>query len=217
MEILEVEQRSDLWKMLKIGRFTASEFHKLMTDPRSKTDKESGNLSESAKTYVMDKVAEGLTGVSNEIDTFATRWGIENEPIAKELYSEVFGVKVREVGFCRYDEYVGCSPDGLVGSDGGLEIKCPYNSSKHIEYLLLNDVESFKKKCTEYYWQIQGCLMVTGREWWDFVSFDRRFKGVLKFKQLRIYPNTDDIELLKSRLNKAIEYKKSIEDMINSN
>ncbi len=80
---------------------------------------------------------------------------------------ELIGEPVQEVGFCVSDcGRFGCSPDGLVGEDGLVEIKCPIIST-HVEYLL-----KCKDECpTDYFQQTQGQILVTGRKWVDFVSY----------------------------------------------
>lgn len=86
-----------------------------------------------------------------------------------------FGEQIERVGLIMTDDgTVGCSPDGLLGEDGGIEIKCPY-SETHIKYLLDNKLPA------DYAAQVHGSLYVTGREWWKFVSYRRGFPAfVLK-------------------------------------
>jgi hypothetical protein len=92
--------------------------------------------------------------------------GAELEGEAIEFYEFTKGVEVQKVGLCYQDEQkkYGCSPDGLIGEDGGLELKCPL-AKTHASYFLA------KKLPTAYFQQVQGSLFITGREWWDFMSY----------------------------------------------
>ena len=117
---------------------------------------------------MLNLIAERLSGISqNGYVNAAMEWGIENEPHARNAYEMETGNLVTEIGFVELNEYVGCSPDGLIGDDGMVEIKCP-NTSTHIEYILDGRVPP------EYVLQIQTQLWVANRHWNDFVSFDPR-------------------------------------------
>lgn len=206
-KVVDIDQRSEEWHKLRMGRFTCSEIHKLMTEPRSKIAKEAGELSETAKTYVMEKVAETITGHRHEISGPALAWGEEWEPYAKTMYEQVFDM-VQEIGFL-HDDYLGGSPDGLVGEKGGIEIKCPFNQGVHLANLLLTP-ETFKAERKEYYWQIQGYLKLTGRDWFDFVSFDHRFPEEYCMQVIRIQRNEDDILLMVDKVEKACKMRDEI-------
>ena len=117
--------------------------------------------------------------------------GIELEAEAKGLYSLITSSKLQDKGFC-LNNGVGCSPDAFVGKPGLLEVKCPIMST-HIGYLLEN------KLPIEYFQQVQGQLLVTGREWCDFLSYypglkpliirvqrDEKFLKILA-KELKIF------------------------------
>lgn len=184
-------QNSPEWYNARLFHFTSSELHKLMTEPRSAADKAAGKLSATAETYVLDKVAEYLTnGLCldyKERFSKETDWGNAYEEVAREVYEKRMGVSVELCGFLPYGEDFGGSPDGLVGDDGIIEIKCPYNSSVHAAYLLMMSAEDLRRVRPEYYAQIQGNLLVTGRKWADFVSFDPRMQNdVFALKVLRI-------------------------------
>ena len=137
MQILEAEQGSDEWLAARLGRPSASQFHKLITS--------TGKPSASADSYINTMIAERLLGKSEPF--FVT----DNE--------------VQEVGFILDNSgEFGCSPDGLVGEDGGIEIKCPAPHN-HVAW-------SRKKVCpSKHYAQVQGCMWITGRDWWDFMSY----------------------------------------------
>lgn len=207
------QQRSEEWFAQRMGRFTSSEFYKLMTSPKSKSE----ILSEGAKTYVMEKVAETLTGQSKpSFDSLAMSWGTENEPQAREWYTKLSGSMVEECGFIQHGEHAGGSPDGLVGTDGGIEIKCPYISSNHVAHLEITDNESMLSTAKDYYWQMQSLMFFSGRKWWDFVSCDPRFPLPAGFHIVRIFADKEHHDLIQSKLKAAIDLKLSIIERISN-
>jgi putative phage-type endonuclease len=164
-------QRTAEWRQDRLGRFTASRFDDLLTEPRSKADRDAGRLSNTAESYVLGCIGEILTELpADEIETAAMRWGTDHEDDARTAYCLRRGVSVEQVGFVVHPEldYVGCSPDGLVGDDGLIEIKCPFTSREHVRTLVDRCVPD------QYVAQVQGQLWVTGRRWCDFVSYDPR-------------------------------------------
>lgn len=161
-----VEQGSQEWHEQRLGMVTASRFKDVMTNGRG-----TGTMGATAYSYMYDLIAEKLTGVVQDaVDNHAVRWGNDNEPQARAMYAYQTGYSVDKVGFIKHPtiEGVGGSPDGLIGVDGGVEIKCPKSSRIHFTYMEKGGVPK------EYFWQVQGLLWITGREWWDFVSFDPR-------------------------------------------
>jgi hypothetical protein len=197
-------QRNDEWFKSRMGRFSCSQLHRLMTEPKSKADKEAGKLSEGANTYIMECIAEKITGLPAKEDFTSkyTEWGIENEPIAIGIYDELQKVKVNQQGYIPYGENFGGSPDGLIEATGGVEIKCPYTITNHLNHILSADL---KKDCKEYYWQMIGYLLITGREWWDFVSYHPHYPGKYQFHRKRIIAADlqEDIQLAEAKLNQA--------------
>jgi len=131
-------QRSDAWRDVRAGRFTASEIFKLMGDPRSKEARAAGEWSETATTYILTKVAEELTGqVHQASNAFPLVYGTDMEPQAKEYFTTVTGKEIKFAGFKLFTDHSGGSPDGYVDDDAILEIKCPFNSANQINYLRL--------------------------------------------------------------------------------
>lgn len=156
MEIVNCEQRSEEWFKLRTGVITASAAHKFA-------------YSQQRKTYFYQILSERLTGKSVPLPINEyMEWGIKYEPNALEWYKQKTGHAVEEVGFVFMDDskLIGCSPDGMVGEDGLVEIKCPMTKT-HVQYI----VEGPK---LEYRRQMQFQMMVTGRQWCDFVTFDPR-------------------------------------------
>jgi predicted phage-related endonuclease len=163
-------QRTDKWKLDRAGKFTGSRFADLLA--RSKPDKD--GKTRPLKAYhdlILDLATERFTGSPIEGPTgLALAWGTDVEPFAREAYELETGNTVIESEFIQHPfyEFVGCSPDGLIGDKGGLEIKSPKSPRVHLERLIDKQIPQ------EYIPQVQGCMWVTGREWWDFVSFDPR-------------------------------------------
>lgn len=184
MNIINLSQRSPEWFKARCGIPTASNFDKIVTSD--------GKPSKQRTKYMYQLVGEKLGGTIEETyQNFAMLRGVEMEHEARCLY-EIVGQPVQEVGFCLSDcGRFGCSPDGLVEGNGGIEIKCPIIST-HVEYLL----KCQEEMPSDYFQQVQGCLFITGREWWDFVSY---FPG-LKPLIIREEPNDTFQRLLKKEL-----------------
>jgi hypothetical protein len=159
----DVEQRSDAWFEQRRGMVTASVVGKLVT-PR--TIKPASN--DDSRALVAHLVAERITGWTDPTFISADMWrGIEHEPFAREKYATHNGYAVTEVGFMVRDDWgfsIGYSPDGLVEDDGLLEVKCP-RAKTHLATILADAVPEHHMA------QLQTGLLVSGRQWIDFVSF----------------------------------------------
>jgi putative phage-type endonuclease len=157
-----MEQRSEEWFQARLGKVTASRVADVLAKIKS-------GESASRRNYKIQLVSERLTGEKQE--TYinqAMQDGIDREAFARDRYVQQFG-EVEEVGFIKHPTLeAGASPDGMVGDDGILEIKCPMGST-HTETLMTQDVPS------RYVPQIQFQLLVTGRKWCDFVSYNPMF------------------------------------------
>jgi len=161
MIIHNCQQGSDEWLALRLGKITASKFNAVLAKGQGKT----------RRAHMVQLAAEILTGEQQEgYSNGAMEWGTEQEPFAREYYESLNDCVVGQVGFVELSEWVGVSPDGLVGEDGLIEIKCP-NSTTHITTILSDKFPSTYKP------QIQGQLWVTGGKWCDFVSYDPRIKN----------------------------------------
>ena len=209
MEKNRIVHGTDAWHIARSGKFTPSELYRLMTEPKSKQE----TISEGAKTYVKEKIAETLTvDISNEKMFYgnnATEWGNSYEGEAIELFCDMINTEIILPGFINYDDNFGGTPDGLARDNiFGIEVKCPYNPSIHLDNLLLDSV-AFKKERKEYYWQIQGYSLITGIENWYFISYDPR-QIDYKIKILPIKRNEDDIRLIKEKLQLANDYKQQL-------
>lgn len=160
----EFEQGSVEWMEARAGIPTASEFDQLVTP---KFARRTGQMPHS---YLARKLAEfWLGGPLLGHSSFSTEQGQILEREAKACFVFESGIEVQNVGFITTDDgRVGCSPDGLIGEEGGLEFKCP-EPQTHCKYLLAGVVPE------DYIVQVHGALYVTGRKWWKFVSYRRHF------------------------------------------
>lgn len=179
------EQGTHEWKVKKRGFVGASRMADILSKPKTGTGE-----SASRKNYKAEIIAQRLTGiVEPSFSTPSIQWGIDNEPFARSEYEVRKGVFVDQTGFILHPtiEWSGASPDGLVGDDGLIEIKCP-NTATHIDTLLSQKIPSQYEK--QMLWQI-AC---TGRAWCDFVSFDPRMPSDLSFFCKRFEPTMEQIK-----------------------
>ena len=216
MDGRNIYQGTPEWFNDRLFHFTSSELYKLLTEPRSKQDQEAGKPSMTMAEYIFEKLAEDLTGrYDDSLDTKALRWGETYEADARLVYETVTGNSVDLCGFIEWSKIFGGSPDGLVGDDGIIEIKCPYSTANHVRYLLLENQYELNGLKPEYYTQIQGNLLVTGRKWCDFISYDPRcVRAEFALKILRVDRDEEFIKRIKDALDKAERIKEQITDRI---
>jgi putative phage-type endonuclease len=184
-----MEQGTEEWFTIRIGKVTASR----VADVIAKTKT---GYSATRDNYMAQLVCERLTGQKGEsFSNAAMQHGTDTEPLARAAYEAYQDILVDEVGFVPHASIImaGASPDGLVGTDGLLEIKCP-NTATHIETLLNQSVPA------KYNTQMQFQMACTGRQWCDFVSFDNRL------------PN--ELQLFVKRVPRDNEFIKQMEDEV---
>lgn len=161
MKIIDCKQYDIKWWEVRRGVPTASEFSNIITPGK-------GEYSTASSTYACQLVADyydSFYGMQEEYVSVAMRNGTEMEPRVRKFYEFHRDCEVTEVGFCLSDDgRFGCSPDGLVGDEGGTEIKSPKLSTQ-IKYLDKGVLPP------EYKPQVHASLWITGREWWDFLSY----------------------------------------------
>lgn len=158
------EQRTDAWFYARLGKVTASSLYKVLARTKTGYGADRGN-------YLTQLVLERLTNTKAEGYTNAAmQWGIEQEPFARAAYEAARGVLVEEVGFVPHPiiAMAGASPDGLVGTDGMVEIKCPDSKTALECWLSDNPVEG------RYFAQMQWQMRCADRAWCDYVVFDPR-------------------------------------------
>lgn len=188
-----MEQRSSEWFAARTGKVTASRVADIVAKTKS-------GYSTSRANYMAELLCERLTGTVGEtFKTFAMEWGITTEPLALAAYEAAKGVLVETVGFIPHSviPMSGASPDGMVGDDGLLEIKCP-NTSTHLETLLSGNIP------TKYVAQMQWQMACTGRQWCDFVSFDPRVPVTMQMFLDRLPRDEDYIKDLETEVTKFL-------------
>lgn len=181
------DQRTAEWFAARVGKATASRIADIIA--KTKT-----GWGASRSNYAAQLVAERLTGEPAETFTNAAmQWGTDNEAEARRAYSFRHDVDVEECGFIDHPkiEMAGASPDGLVGSVGLVEIKCP-NTSTHIATLLSGAIPA--KYVTQMTWQ----MACTGREWCDFASYDPRLPESMRLFVQRLERDDAAIEQLEA-------------------
>jgi len=183
-DVTDVQQGSEEWKTLRLGKITASRVSQVMGKSR--------------QNFLAIIAAERISKQAESFTNAAMQWGIDTEPFAREAYEARNGVKVVQVGFCLHPTIkdAGASPDGLVGDDGLIEIKCP-NTSTHVGTLI------DQKAPTKYIPQIQFQMACTGRQWCDFVSFDPRIEQ--SFFQIRVERDSEYIEKMEKEVSEFLE------------
>lgn len=178
------EQRTDAWLSERAGKVTASMIAAVMSKLRD------GKPGAERKNYMADLVAERLTGVPKQgFTNAAMQWGIDNEASARAMYELEYGVSVVETGFVPHPtlDMTGASPDGLVGEDGLVEIKCP-NTATHIETLRGAKID--RKYLLQMHWQMICCE----RAWCDFASFDPRMPIEMQLHVQRVERDAELVE-----------------------
>ena len=200
-EFEEVTQGTEAWHQQRMGKATASRISDIVA--KTKT-----GYSTSRANYMAQLVVERMTNqVAESYSNAAMEWGIENEEFARAAYEAKIGNMVDQVGAIDHPRIAmsAASPDGLVGDDGCLEIKCP-NTATHIETLLGD--EPAKK----YYDQMQWQMVCANRSWCDFVSFDPRMPAHLQLFVKRI----ERSDLYIAELEKeVVQFLVEVEDKVN--
>lgn len=185
----EILQGSDAWKQLRLGKVTASRVADIVA--KTKT-----GYSASRANYMAQLIAERLTGVVAESYTNAAmEHGTATEPEARAAYEFYEGVTVAQIAFVSHPriEQAGCSPDGLIGDTGLVEIKCP-NTATHLETLLGQAVP------LKYDTQMQFQMACTERQYCDFVSYDSRMPENLRLFVKRVHRNEKRIAELEGEI-----------------
>lgn len=185
MKIIDFPQGSVEWFAARCGRATASEFSSVLAKGQGKT----------RLTYLRKVVAESLTGKPMEsFKNKDTDRGNELEEFGRAAYEIKTGNSVDQVGFIQHATLMaGCSPDGLVGEDGGVEIKCVIPTVQ-LETVLAGGYPS------EHRAQIQGGLWLTGRKWWDFCSHSEDLPENLRTYIFRVEPDPKYITTLEAEV-----------------
>ena len=178
-----VEQGSPEWFEIRVGKVTASHAQAI------------GNNGKGLDTYLLEVVSEMFSSAQkDQYSNEHTERGNELEPLARSMYELQENVEVEEIGFAEYNDFVGCSPDGLVGDDGMIEIKCP--DDKTYFNLLMNE-----KIDNAYIWQCQMNMLILERKWCDLVFYNPNFEKSMKI--FRLKPDKEMFSRLKEGFAKA--------------
>jgi predicted phage-related endonuclease len=191
-----IDQNSEEWDALRLGKFTASTFSDLFM----------GKETKGYQNAIIKVAYERVTGESEE--NYSNKWmqrGHEKEPFAVENY-ELFTFNTCEsVGFFEYDEFTGASPDRkIVGVNGGCEFKCP-------SFQVYNEYLTTDKLPKSYFWQLHGQLLCTG---WDFIDYMPYSHPNLKQILIRVERDEPTLERLKTQLNESIQEVKTLIERI---
>lgn len=207
----DMDQRTDSWHDVRLGRFTASEISKLVS--------KKGQFTQTAMTYIFEKAAEVITGERKvEVSSRATEWGVEFEPVARKEFEEANGLTVQLTGFHPYGDHAGGSPDGLVLNSHIIEIKCPYVTANHLKYCMMKQSMDLLDIAPEYFYQMQANMLFTGRDHGYFISFDPRIKGAGRLFVLSVPADPVFQAEIKSLIEKAaVEKMKIINSVTNPN
>ena len=201
---MESNQRSEEWIEQRLGKFTASETHKLMGIK---------GLGETGKTYAFEKAIEYLFGqVEEQYISYDMQNGIDLEPLAFKKFSELKALQFLEVescGFFEDGEETGASPDGLVSDDAVLEIKCP-KANTFFKLVLSNEVDK------KYFYQMQKQMKATGRSkayFFNYIVID----GIEYWHEITVLRDETVIDLITIRELEAIKIKHEYIKLIETN
>jgi hypothetical protein len=187
MKIHNVEQGTDEWHKLRLGKFTASDGQAIATNGKG------------LETLCFEKVAEIFTGKTKDPYTNADmERGKELEEMARNSYEIETGIVVKRIGFVELTEYIGCSPDGTIGEDGLQEIKCK-NDANYARYAFERKIDK------DHYWQMQMQMYCMDRKWCDYVVFNPNFveKSIIIE---RVERNDEEIKKLIEGLEKGTKF-----------
>lgn len=195
-----MEQRSEEWFAIRLGKVTASRIADMVTRTKS-------GYGASRANYMAELIAERLTGKQAErFQSVAMAWGTETESIARVAYEKTTGSTVLEGGFVPHPTIAnsGASPDGYVDLDGLVEIKCP-NTATHIDTLISQSVPE------RYMLQMQWQMVCADRQWCDFVSFDPRMPENMQMFIKRVQRDQPMIYMLQ---NETVKFLVELDDKL---
>jgi putative phage-type endonuclease len=183
------EQGTDAWKIEKLGHVSAGSVSDILSKGR-------GGESKMRDSYKWRIVTERLTGLIQEsFSNDAMVWGVETEAEARMTYEMIFGVTVDQTGFVKHPtlKWVGASPDGMIGTDGLIEIKCPHTKT-HLQTMKSEEVPKV------YIPQMQMQMWTMNRQWCDFVSYDPRLPHNLQFFCKRVKRDDEYISIMEKEV-----------------
>jgi putative phage-type endonuclease len=185
-----VQQGTEEWHQLRLGKVTASRVADILAKTKSGASASRGN-------YLIELALQRVTKtIEPSYTNDAMAWGTATEPQARVAYEVATGNFVDQVAFVDHPTIAGfgCSPDGLVGSDALIEIKCP-SSATHWSYIKANEPPN------KYVIQMQAQMAVTGAKWCDFVSFDPRMPERSQLLVVRVMRDPEFILYMEAEIN----------------
>ncbi len=186
----DILQGTPEWFEIRRGKITASHAQAI------------GNNGKGLESYILDVMAEYFSSTDKEqISNNHTERGIELEPTARTMYELENDCEVEQIGFCELNEYVGCSPDGLIGKTGMIEIKC-LDDTKYFDILMNDKIDS------AYDWQCQMNMLILNRKWCDLIYYNPNYTKSMKI--FRLKPDKEKQEALKKGFEIAEERIKEI-------
>lgn len=199
-----MQQRSDEWLDIRAGIFTGSEVHKLMGVK---------GLGQTGESYAFKKACNIVFGRNLEDDfvSFDIKRGIELEPVAFELFKSMSFEEVKECGFFTHGQNFGVSPDGLIGKNGVLEIKCPkpdkfFNLIKNGKIAIDSD----------YIYQMQAEMLVTNSEYCAFFNYIE-YNGRAMWHEITVERDDEVINKILERVEEAVILRdKFVEELLNN-
>jgi len=166
----KIEQGSPEWFRVRKGKVTASHATAI------------GNYGKGLHTYVKELMSEYFSsGEKENYSNAHTDRGNDLEPVARSMYELEQGVKIEQIGFAEYNEFVGCSPDGIIEPDGMVEIKCP--DDKGYFNILLEKENAIASSCL---WQIQMNLLILERTWCDLIYYNPNYKKSMTIFRINV-------------------------------
>ncbi|AQX26415.1 lambda exonuclease family protein [Bartonella sp. Raccoon60] len=197
-----MKQRTAEWFQARLGKVTSSNIYNVLsrTTKNLPTSKYEDYKIKLMTERLVNEISQSYTTAAMQsYTTAAMQWGIEHEENALKEYAFIYDTEVTQCGFIQHPTLpmAGASPDGLIGEDGLVEIKCP-QSVNHLRFWMTETIKP------EYLAQMHFQMACTGRQWCDFVSYDPRFSGQsahLRLKVQRIHHNDEQIEFI----NQAVE------------
>jgi len=179
----DIEQGTPEWFDIRKGKVTASHAQAI------------GSNGKGLETYIREVVSEYLSsGEKEHYSNIHTERGNELEPVARSMYELEKGVEVDQIGFCQLNDFVGCSPDGIIDTDGIVEIKCP-DDKTYFNILIDEKIDS------GYIWQCNMNMLILERKWCDLIFYNPNFEKSMKI--FRLEPNEIMFEQLKVGFAKA--------------
>lgn len=188
----DIIQGTPEWFDIRKGKVTASRAQAIASNGKG------------LETYINEVVSEYFSSAEKEhYSNIHTERGHELEPTARSMYELENDCEVEQIGFCELNEFVGCSPDGLVGEDGMIEIKCP--EDKVYFNIIINE-----KIDSGYMWQCQMNMFILERKWCDLIFYNPNFKKSMKI--FRLVPDEKMQEDLKEGFKKVEERIKELKN-----